>query len=250
MFYIKNDFTNYKNQYFDNVREIHFDAISDIGDNLGSFVLESHNSKKPGLLANDGIYLYNSKTDASKGYRIYKDFANYKYIYYFDDILISNLQKVQSNVKLTEFPTGVVTIGGKVIGQEIPYYKDSVNINDYFSSYSNKKIITSYYLEILKIVKELFNNGIIYRDINCGNFLVNAKNNEKINLIDFDPMFTFFSDKKDFSYNVMIEHLKHLIEMLNLIKNIKFISSFYNASTLEELEESILENEKKLIKQT
>ena len=248
MYYIKNGFKNYKNDYFDNIREIHFDKFEDLLGNLGSFILETHSNEDLGFALNPGIYLYTSKLENNKAYRIYKDYANYKYLYYTDDKFVSKLQSVQPKIELTEFPTGVVTLGGKIIGTEIPYYKDSIAIGQCFKLNRNKKIITSYYLEILKILRELVKEEIIYKDINKGNLLINS-NNEKINLIDFDSVYTVFCDENSFAYIEMIDNFKRLITMLNQIKNIKFKENFNNTKTLEELEESILENEKILIKQ-
>ena len=247
MYYIKNGFKNYKNDYFDNIREIHFDKFEDLIGNLGSFILETHSNEDLGFALNPGIYLYASEFENNKAYRIYKDYANYKYLCYTDDAFISKLQSIQKNIKLTNFPTGVVTLGGNIIGQEVPYYKETLNIDKYFIKYLTEKNVTKYYLKILYILKELFREGIIYKDINSGNFLVNI-NTERINLIDFDPVYTIFSGEKDYAYYEMIEHLKILIQKLNRIKCIKFNENFSKVITLEEIEESLLENQKRLIK--
>ena len=72
-------------------------------------------------------------------YRISKSFQDPTYSSKKDLEMVALLQNKQSNIKLSEFPTGIVTMNGRVIGQEIPYYKNSQNLYD-FASKENEYI--------------------------------------------------------------------------------------------------------------
>lgn len=195
----------------------------------------------------NGVYIYKSFYDDKKALRIYRDFINYQCTCHNDEKLVSELQKRQKNIKLTEFPTGIVTMENKVIGQEIPLYENHIDILDYFEDKSLVKSPTSYYIEILKILKELYNNGIIYSDVHGRNFLV-SRIEDTIKLIDFESDRIAFDQDMKYKYTNMINNLKAMLYNLNSFYNIDFKDNFKKAKTLEEIEECVREKHYELKK--
>ena len=230
------------------IRNINYECLEKARFNFGTFLKESKSSNF-GYDGDDfdGIYLYKSKYDDKKALRIYKDFMHYKYVGHPDQKIIYELQQRQKFVKFTEFPTGIVTIENSVIGQEIPYYDKYEPIRYIFKNNKYKDHPTNYYVQILKILIELFDVGITYQDIHSNNFLFNSID-EDIKLIDFESFQVKFDEGKNCNYNFMIDNLKFMITLLNRMSGIEFDYNFERAQTLEEIEESILENQKKLIK--
>lgn len=231
-----------------NVRNINYGNLESARCSFGTFINESRNNKL-GYSDDEyhGIYLYKSNYDENKALRIYKDFMHYKYVGYTDERIVSELQKRQKFVHLTEFPTGIVTIENSVIGQEIPYYEQYETIRYMFENNKYKNHPTNYYIQILKILKELFKVGITYQDIHSNNFLFRILD-EDIKLIDFEPYQVRFDEGKNCHYNFMIDNLKFMLNLLNGFSGLEFNSNFEKTQTLEEVEESILENQRILMK--
>lgn len=247
MFTIKNEYETPNGIIIDNIRNIHFEKFSDVAGNLGTSITESHKDDGSSFeYTTDGIYLYRSPYDPNKGLRVYKDVADYPYLGHDDYKLVSKLQERQKNIKLSEFPTGIITIGNQVIGQEIPFYDNSKTIYDYFKEGNLIKRPTEFYLEILKILKEMLDSGILYTDLHSKNFLVNNIT-EMVNIIDFESNYVFIDNNSSYSYDSMINNLKlTLLNKLNSICGIVLDRSYKNAKTLEEIEEVILEEDYKL----
>lgn len=247
MLIIKNEFQATDGTVYDNVRNIHYEKKEDLFGNLGTFIAESSKQDSKDFdISEEGVNVYRSFYDKNKGLRIYKDYGSYLYTNYNDYKLISKLQKKQKNVKLSEFPTGVVTIENKVIGQEMSFYENSDPIGVYFNSGKMKKRPTHFYIEVLKILKELYNEGIIYTDIHTKNFLINNIT-EVVNIIDFEEPFVHIDSTYASHYLTMIENLKfYLFDRLNPIVGIQFDELYKKANTLEEIEEVVKECDYKL----
>ena len=242
---ILNGFTNELGKTYNNIRDIHFNNPGDILTELGSPVYQSTGNNSP-----DQVKIYRLPGLSNKALRLDKNFLNYHYLVRHDDLLVSHLQERQKDVLLTEFPTGIVTIEDKIIGQEIPFYEDVVTLEH---AAKRKLINTSEQflrktLEILKIIRELLNAGIIYQDIHSFNFLYN-NNTQKINLIDFDSQYIKFYYYKQ-SYDYMIINLKILINRLNRYYGIQFKDDFDSISCLEEIEEYLQTEHYKVLKRT
>ena len=210
---IKKSFTNRRGITYDNIRNIHFKKYKDLSKGLGKIICEtkrdlSYFDDVDNYLRN-GVFIYKPKYDSNKVLRVYKDIFgvcdDYKYTDYSDDYVVSKLQSKQKNVKLTEFPTGIVTLDKYVIGQEIPFYTNHSPL----SEKTNKSDIIKYYLDILNILKELLNNDIIYSDIHADNFLIDNVNNI-VRLIDFDEYYLSFDGSKTL-YEDMLMNLKIMI---------------------------------------
>lgn len=247
MLSINNGFKNSNNEMFENIRNINFDEIKDMYGNLGTFVTQTDGDDDVNIGYDSGVYLYKSKYDSSKALRIYKDFYYYKAISYRDERMISKLQEKQKDVKLTLFPTGVVTIEDYVIGQEIPYFEDNETILSLFTKKNYTKLPTYYYIEILKIIKELYKNDIVYTDIHTRNLLLCGVE-KTMQLIDFDPSLVRFGEDKKYLYGSMINALRSTITKLNGLSGINFDESFYKTETLEQIDEYLLEQHEKLLK--
>lgn len=228
---INDSYVNPNGVYFSHVREIAYKKGELIG-NLGVLVAET-GYEKDDFIGNygmtlEGSYIYQTYNNPNIAYKIYKEFADYGFNGYKDDVLIQKLQSVKSNIDLTKFPTGVVTLDGRIIGQEIPYYDNAITLLDYVKKASVDNRINAY-IKILKILQELFKNGILYLDIHPKNFMVNA-DNDNINLIDFDSDFICFdTDDKHMMDNIfknfmmMIEYLE---DDMNMNFNLDYIETF------------------------
>ena len=92
-------------------------------------------------------------------------------------------------------------------------------------------------LEMLKILKELVQNGIIYYDIHAKNFMLNIKSND-MKLIDFDINFITFDDKTTV-YGSMLSNLKNTINTIDSIYGLNDKETLKVASSLEEVEELV-----------
>lgn len=236
-------FTDSKGQPFENIDNYLFNAPKD--NNIESKLFKVSHEEEPegfGRSEEDGSYIYrdyNLKTGEIYGVKLYKDF--YYCNHYKDAPMISELQNKQTLIKRTEFPTGIVSIDDRVVGQIIPFYDNSNPINKFIEVKKdiNLKIL---YREILEILKELLNAGIIYKDINSGNFLIDEINN-CIRLIDFEPFFISFDKTCKTSYDSMLWNLKRMLQNLNEIVNVQFDKSFFKCETLEELEKHINNDE-------
>lgn len=205
-------FTNIYGQHFPNVREIAYQEGQYI--KLGILITSSHDENNDKFISDDCLfnkmYIYQDRDNPYIGYRIYGDYADYHFNGNSDDRLISNLQDRQSNILLTKFPTGVLTKGGYIIGQEMPFFPNSNNFNEYLKKCSISEIF-SLYKKVLLILKELYSNEIIYTDIHPGNFLVTP--DKKLELIDFDSKYVHF-ETKDIYIKYMIENLYSMINYL------------------------------------
>ena len=83
-----------------------------------------------------GMDVYQSRVNPTVGYRIYRGlmlFLDNFYCYsgVSDAKIVEELQKRQSTIKLTKFPTGVVSINKYVIGQEMAFYENSETIRSF-----------------------------------------------------------------------------------------------------------------------
>lgn len=245
---IKKGFVNRDGIAYPKVREIAFTKDNYFG-NLGTLVNET--KKEPDLFFGTdsmdfddrGVYIYKSDYDERKALRIYKSFTEYKFNGDKDDELVSRLQKLQRRIKLTEFPAGIVTLDGNIIGQEIPYYEE---YNPFIEVKDNIRLveILNIYKKCLLIIKELNDKGIQYLDIHAKNFLINSDLDVK--LIDFENDLVKFNDKES-----TIITLDRFYEMINYInKGIKELEPIKKEQSFDEALLSIDRLQKKYIKRS
>ena len=136
----------------------------------------------------EGVFIYQTDYDPNVALRIFKRFKDPDEEGILEDRVVSRLQKKQPNVKNTDFPTGVVTLDGRVIGQEIVFYPDSLDMNEYYSNGVSEGLMlpTTAYLKIINNLQELYDNGILYLDIHNKNFMI--LNSGDVKIIDFEHM--------------------------------------------------------------
>lgn len=208
---VRNSFTNNKGETFNNIREIAFFKNRNYG-GFGDFICESHKmsmSFDDDYL--DGIYLYRSRIDANKAYRIDKQYLEPTFKGTGEEKIISQLQEKQGNIKLSEFPTGVVTMEGIVVGQEVPYY-DGPTLKSYAENCTKPMLPTKIYIQLLDIIKEQFANGVYYSDVHANNYvLVNGI----VRPIDFQGHLLSIDKLYDFTRKNIFFYLTFMINKLN-----------------------------------
>lgn len=224
---------------YDDLLNVHFEKKEDMATSLGKYVAETDYKENMFLSSSwnltNGIYLYQSYFDPKIALRIYRDFASYKYVHHNDAKLIKELLERGKNVLLTDFPMGVITIEDYVVGQAIPFYEDYDTLAKVVINKKDELSIMKYYLEIMKILKELYNNSIIYADVRSRNFMINRVNN-LVKLIDFESQYISFDDRL---YKEMIKNIKLTINEINDYLNIKF--KIDKEDSLDNIEETLLE---------
>lgn len=224
---------------YDDLLNVHFEKKEDMATSLGKYVAETDYKDNMFLSSSwnltNGIYLYQSYFDSKIALRIYRDFASYKYVHHDDAKLIKELLERGKNVLLTDFPMGVITIEDYVVGQAIPFYEDYDTLAKVVINKKDELSIMKYYLEIMKILKELYNNSIIYADVRSRNFMINRVNN-LVKLIDFESQYISFDDRL---YKEMIKNIKITINEINDYLNIKF--KIDKEDSLDNIEETLLE---------
>lgn len=250
---IRTGFTNIYGEHFPNVREIAYKKGQYL--NIGIPITASHEENNDGFI-NDvhmysTMYIYQDRKNPLVGYRIYGEYADYHFNGSCDDRLISKLQERQSSVLLTKFPTGVVTRDGYIIGQEMPFFPDGKTLDEYLKGCSVSEIF-ALYKKVLLILKELYNNKIIYVDVHHGNFLVTP--NSKVELIDFDSTCVHFDVENPEAKNVIVKNM-----MENLYMTINYLTYRFCGTKLllpldkmsldfDNIIEQLEEKEKQLIK--
>lgn len=219
---IKDSFVDIEGNHYQNVREIAY-IKDELFLNLGEFKNETlyiDSNFSPTYFFKEGVYIYKSYYDNTKALRIYKNFADYGFNSTTDAGMIQKLQTRQKKILLTNFPTGVVTLNGKIIGQEMLYYDGYITLYEYCKSisYQEKK---SLIIKVIKILIELESQGIFYKDIHLRNFLIDS-NSLKIELIDFDSYFISFDKDGIYAYKYMINNLNNMLKKLEPTLNISY----------------------------
>jgi serine/threonine protein kinase len=226
---IKNNYVDKKGRTYD-IRNICFDDNNLI---FGEYITESKN-ENDSYGYDTGVYIFKPANNKGKAFRIYKDFKTSLAGAYNDAELIVNLQKKQKNISLTEFPTGIITLNSLIIGQEIPLYEEYITLRTYIKG--NQPIGNEIIIRILKIFRELIDNGIIYSDIHAENLLIHPLYGD-IKLIDFDDAtvkFEFFVSK----YEDMMRNLLKLLFELNTKYQLDL--DLDNIKHIAQLEEKVL----------
>jgi len=184
---------------------------------LGKLITKTNNGRiftrrkslinDPDIGKEKGVIIYQNQENKNIGYRIDINYNNPTFSYQSQLIAINELQTLQPSIKLTQFPYGIVTKNNKPIGEIIPFYPNSINILEYFKKATDEQKIYIYQ-KLLKVLKEMYDNGVLYYDINEGNFLVTLNNNHPvIHTIDFDRMFLCFNEYSQYCKTRMIDNM-------------------------------------------
>lgn len=135
--------------------------------------------------------------------------------------VLQMLEKVYSinacKLSNIDFPIGYYKENDKIRGLIIPNYPFTVslrhavihnNIDKYYNHSEDKRENVLYLLnDILKILENLYDNDIIYTDINPGNFVFWQN---EIKIIDFDPKYIFYKEN-DFYFKMMLWNYRDLV---------------------------------------
>ncbi len=240
-----NTYTNTKNITFDKVSELAFKK-DELMNNLGHFVNETNREKSfffdDEFTLNNGVYIYQDYNNPNIAYRIYKQFADYGFNGNKDDYLIQELQSRKDNIKLTDLPFGVVTLEGNIIGQQIPYYPNHMTL---YECFKNSKVNNPYeiYLSMLDILKELFDNNIIYFDNHAKNFLIN---DNQIKLIDFDFDYILFNNSNMRCLKKMLDNYIYTINLLNRLYTNTDNIIFEQTNSIEETYDQVRRLQRKI----
>ena len=238
-------FINNKGDVFPDVREIAF-LSGQLNGNLGKLVAESNKCSHNYFVDSDiGVYIYKSN-NPSVGYRIYKCFADYGFNGYKDEVLVQNLLEHGKNIRSVSFPMGVVTLDGRVIGQEIPFFSCCCTLYDFINSNLNINP-TIYYSMVLNSIKEMYDNGIIYSDLHSNNFMVYLCK-LGVEVIDFELSHIKFDDFSVSSRIDLLERYKRMIINLNSILGIDYNFTFVD--NFGDMENQLYEMNKVLKKST
>lgn len=248
---VKEGFTNQNGIYYDKVREIAYNR-GELAGNLGKFITESHLDSDieydDKVEKDNGVYVYQSYSNPNVAYRIYKSFAEYGFNGNRDDKLIQQLRERESEIKLSKFPTGVVTLEGRIIGQEIPYYPNKITLHQLFEKYKDINPSQIYKI-ILDILKELYDNEIVYTDNHSKNFMINPENISDINIIDFDAVYIKFDPQSDVYKNLLFRNYFNTINFLNKMLEISHITGELSITdNFDDAYEQINQMTKKLTK--
>lgn len=233
-------YTNDKKISYSDLRNLCFSSDKSFGKLIHATKKTDSNSFS---LSVDGVFIYENEFLKDKALRIYKNALYEGSSAYKDDKLVYSLIQKQNKVKLTDFPTGIVTYEDRIIGQEIPYYKNAITLLEY-TKLNKDKIPTKNYLEVLKILKEMLDNSICYADVHASNFLIV---DNKMKVIDFESNLVSIDEIYNYQIENMTSNFTSLTSKINEICGISYDTrKMYQMNDLNLLEEYILEEDKKI----
>lgn len=193
---VNKDYIDYYNREYKGLKELAFkrnESIYCLGKTTNTNYREDHR----------GTFILRNKDNPNVAYKIdegavnYQNFDNFQWSSFISEPrFIFELQKRQSLIKRTDFPTGIVTVDHYCIGEEIPYYNNAITLTEFTKLEKNKFLLpTDLYLNLLESLKELADNNIYYCDIHNKNFVVfndEKTNKETIKIIDFSSDYVNF----------------------------------------------------------
>lgn len=171
-------------------------------------------------------------------------------------IMLENFREIASNILFTDLPIGYYQEYNHIKGLIIPYYKNAPSLSQiimegdinelgkyYYHSDNNVHNLTILFLDILRIIEELYENDIYYTDVHPGNFVLY---NNKVKLIDFDPQYVHCRERFDKnSMKSILHNYENLLYKLNkgLLDNILCV---YRANNFNNMREYVKKLEKKI----
>ena len=225
-------------------------AFNDSLSGIGKFFAETKKEKAMFFEDSDnnyeGVYIYQDKDNPNIGYRIYQEFANPGFNGYEDDKLVAKLQERQSIITKSKFPTGIITLNGKIVGQQIPLFLNHSEIHEYCKT-NTDKLPTASYKQVLDILKELYDNGIFYLDGHSKNFVVD-RNSGHVEIIDFEFDKIEFDTVISTSNWKIFSNLNGLINRCNENSRVSDILKQCKVKSFDEAYEYVEEAEHNLIK--
>ncbi len=151
-----------------------------------------------------------------------------RYPYFFNRIrnlhLLKKLVEKQKIIDNIDFPIAYYKSLNMLKGFVIRYYHNASSLKEiaslyslpqlnYYYSHENNEIdnFISLLLDILDLIRNMYDNGVYYTDIHMGNFLF-YKNIVKV--IDFEPGYVFFTDQNEYHLNIILKEYELLVNQL------------------------------------
>lgn len=130
---------------------------------------------------------------------------------------LNYLVSKRKDITLTDLPSDLLTYNGKPVGVEITYYKKGITVQDYLKENYTEENVRLIKKQILKIIKELIENGIIPTDPHLENFLVcqNEIGSYEIKMIDTDDQYisVYPNNQRDVWYESEISTCYRVIDL-------------------------------------
>ena len=152
-------------------------------------------------------------------------------------MILKNFQINQDKFNDVDFPVAYFVDKTKIVGTVVPFYKGAKSIKELTNLYSFSDL-KKYYnheddeeenliemcLDILKIIKHLYDEDIVYRDISSGNFVVY---NNDVKIIDFEPEYVHFIKNKKKYHDILLSNYNILVNYI--LRHYKFNDlEYYN----------------------
>ena len=191
-----------------------------------------------GILKNDSHYAYILQDTNQKdiAYRIYKGFRNRAINKVRDAEMIQNLYSNGRSISDIDFPYGVVSKEGRVIGQVIPYYDGAEEL----AQYMGDDRVISYIQKAYSLIEELWYHSIYYLDVHEYNFMVTESG---LKLIDFDNEMTRFHSNVSGVDEIYTRHIINNFKRMthDLLGLDSRLIPVDNAKTMSELRKGLLQ---------
>lgn len=138
--------------------------------------------------------------------------------------ILKDFMNVQNKFNDIDFPVGYFIDNDKIKGTVVPYYKNSISIKKLMTIYTLEELKEFYMyddnnninlikmcLDILDLIEEMYQNNIVYTDINAGNFLVY---NNTVKIVDFEPDYVHFTKHKQKYYELLLSNYTILVDYI------------------------------------
>lgn len=235
-------FTNSRGEKFPLIENYSFESWDEFRNTPKTFVAKTTNNlcEEFGDNDEDGMHIWYLNDDPTIGFRVYSEcgYCTYMYTNFESDAkFLQKLQEYQPKIKLSEFPYGVISVQNKVIGQVMKFYHKYKTL---LETFHNNKIMTieeayNIYFQIIEILTELQENGIIYNDPHTRNFMYNLDSKD-VRAIDFEHGRLKFDG---YTIDSMVNNLQITLNRLNEMLNISEIHNLRKTATLSEIEEAV-----------
>lgn len=167
--------------------------------------------------------------------------------------LLQKLLSFKDLFPYCDFPNGYVLDNKEIVGMILPNYssnsvsfqnvciKDSLNeLKNYLLRDSdNIHNVFLIYLEILDMIEKMYENGLVYYDINEGNFIFD---NNKIKIIDFDYEKIGFIRTKS-NLNGLLNNYLEMVNRVNSEYNLSKISNNISKTSFSSVRNKIIKLE-------
>ena len=179
-----------------------------------------------------GITIYQDLVDNRIGYRLSNILINSPERNLEELVFLRKLLTCGKKITNIDLPSGVVYYNDKIIGQIIAFYEKNKSLIEMVREKHLNPFTTC--LDAYTLIKELFDNGIIYIDIHGGNFLYTP---EGIKIIDFEKDAIAFrgEEMSMVAEGTMLECFTNMINRLTYQKARSIIPNLMKIQNLDDL---------------